>query len=286
MEQPDVLLLSNGDGASAHMVYIRPMEERTLLELVCVGMSHVQALSEAYLERRQRGDCPFNLHAFILDHPPYDPPAVFENDELVFNKKFDADFKECLDRVKPSVIFAYLIGAEHFNLSFINSPRPFDILMPGQNSDRLAAGAELIPYDLMLTTCEFMAHGLRDWLPHLQELSGLPVYQIGPPPPVTGDEFMRTHSGGALFEQIERYGIAPESLRSKVWQICVSAFERQCAAYRVEMIRPPAEALGETQCLLPQYRGHDQVHANPAYGDLLLDRMLSIAEMHAGGEIG
>jgi hypothetical protein len=128
-----------------------------------------------------------------------------------------------------------------------------------------------------------MTHGLRDWLPHLQEVSGLPVYQIGPPPPVADDDFLRASAGAELLDQIERYGIAPESLRSKVWQICLSAFERQCAGYGVELIGPPAEALGDTQCLLPQYRGRDQVHANSAYGDLLLDRMVAIAATRAGG---
>jgi hypothetical protein len=256
-----------------------------LAELICVGMSHVHAVREGFSMRQQAGPVTFDLQTFILDHPPYRPAATFQDGAVRFNQEFAEDFSRCLERTNAHAVFAYLIGAEHFNVAFVNSPRPFDIILPGGNPDSLGHGVELIPYDLLLATFEYYSHSLRDWLPYLRELTDLPIYQIAPPPPIVGDAFMQERASGDLRKQIERYGIAAETLRSKAWQVCVLAFERQCAAYGVELIRAPAEALGETQCLLPQYRGNDVVHANAAYGSLLIDRMLQIERLHAGGKV-
>ena len=252
------------------------------MNLVCIGMSHTHSLQEAYLERQRKGLDTFSLRLFTFGQPPYEHGVGIEGGKVVFNRQFEEDFKAHLEETKPKAVFMYLTGAQHFLMSFINSPRPYDILMPGGNVMDLLPNAEVISYDLMLRNCE-AASGMIDWLRHMSKLTDLPIYQIGLPPPVTGDEYLTSQARGDLKNQIERYGIAPESLRSKVWQICLTAVERQCAEFQIKVIRPPLEALDEKQCLLTQYRGHDAVHANAAYGDLLLDRMIGIVEQLSSG---
>ncbi len=256
-----------------------------LIDLVCIGMSHVHSLQEGYLDGAHFEEKGVNLRTFILGHPPYTRPDWVENGRVVFSAEFDRDFMEYLGDIKPKAIFTHMTGAQHFHLSFLNSPRPYDFFLPDDPADRgVDAGAELIPYDLMFETCELQAGGMANWLGHLRELTDLPIYQIAMPPPVTGDEFLRAQTHGDLREQIERYGIAPEAIRSKVWEVCVRAVERQCAMHRAGVIPAPQAALDANRCLLTQYRGHDAVHANGAYGRLLIDQMAEIVRRHLNGD--
>jgi hypothetical protein len=133
----------------------------------------------------------------------------------------------------------------------------------------------------MIELCDFHLSGISPWFPHLKTFSDRPVYHIALPPPVAGDDHIRRTAGPAFVEQIERYGIAPSRLRAKVWRLCFEATERLCMQHGIGLIAPPAETLDAYNCLSQEYRGHDAVHPNTAYGQLLLDRMVGIAREHS-----
>jgi hypothetical protein len=251
-----------------------------LLDLICIGASQLQHLRAAYDELQQSGTPSFRFHAFPLAEEPYKPGAYVENGKVKFVAQFDEDFRDYLCSHDPPVIFTYLGGAEHVPIALTNSARPYDVLLPGQRDSGPAPGAEIIPYDLMVAACRSYVSGWPVWFPHLREFSSRPIFQIALPPPVTGDEHIRRGAGGAFAEQIERYGVAPQRLRAKVWRLCVEATKFQCARLDVGVVGPLPETLDENECLLPRYRGGDAVHPNNYYGHLLLRHMLSIAAEH------
>jgi len=149
--------------------------------------------------------------------------------------------------------------------------------MPGDRDAERSPGVEIIPYDQMAALCAFYVSPIGAWFSHLRSFTDRPIYQIGQPPPVFGDAHIRANADPIFQEQIERYGIAPHPLRAKVWRICIEATAQLCAKHGVRLIVPPPETLGPEGCLSPGYRGRDAVDPNPAYGDLLLDRMIEIA---------
>ena len=255
-----------------------------MLDLVCIGASQLHPLNGAYRERQRDGTADFNFYPMLVSEGLYRPGMYIADGKIKFNRRFDADFRDYLAGNDPPVIFTYFGGHEHVPIALINSPRSYDILLPDEADCTLAAGAEIIPYDLMMASCRFFVGGWLAWFPHLREFTDRPIYQIAVPPPITGDDHIRQHAGSDFTEQIERYGIAPERLRAKVWQICVKATEAQCAEHGVGVVGSMPETLDANHCLLPQFRGHDAVHPNNAYGHLLLDRMLSVAAEHRRGE--
>lgn len=254
-----------------------------MLKFACIGASQTHAVRNACLERQKNGAAEFEFTFFFIHDPAYEGSVVFiEDGKIKFRPRFDADFREFVANGEVAVIFTYLGGAEHVPLSLVENARPYDVLFPGEALPATTAERQFIPYDVMLATCQNSVSGWPVWFPHLRELSDRPICHIALPPPITGDDHIRAGAGDAFREQIERYGIAPERLRGKVWRLCTIATEQVCAQHSIRMIAAPPETLDDNDCLLPEYRSDDAVHPNAKYGDLLLDRMLTVAQELSG----
>ncbi|MGA3403120.1 MAG: hypothetical protein ABSC95_28240 [Acetobacteraceae bacterium] len=247
-----------------------------MLQVVCVGASHLHSLRHAYALRQRSGEIDFAFKIFQLLEDRYKPGYTSVDGQNVFNENFGIDFQEYLETSKPSAVFTYLGGAEHALLSLTKSPRPFDFYIPGEDVQP-DLNSEIIPYDLMLATCRYRVSNMSPWFPHLRSFTKLPLYQVGPPPPIAGDDHITLQADPVFSEAIARYGVAPARLRAKVWEVCNTAMRRVCEENLVHFVAPIAEARDADGCLLLQYRSHDALHANAAYGDLMLDRIVQIA---------
>jgi hypothetical protein len=256
-----------------------------MLQIVCIGASHLHSLRHAYIQRQRSHEIDFDLKLFQLLDDRYRPAYTFMKGNFIFNESFGTDFREYLKNSGPTAVFTYLGGAEHVWLSLAKSPRPFDFYVPGEEA-ALDSDSEIIPYDLMFASCRYRISNMVPWFPHLRNFTDLPVYQIGPPPPITGDDHISLNADPLLKEQIDRCGIAPARLRAKVWETCIAAMRTLCEENLVHFVAPISEARDAEGCLLLKYRSHDAVHANTEYGDLLLDRIVRIArEIRAAEQI-
>ena len=248
-----------------------------MIDLVCVGSSHLHAIRAAVEDRARAGSLPFSFRGFQLLDDRYQPEFRVLDGKHVFNAAFDDDFCHQLEQSSPPLIFTYLGGAEHVILALVRNARPFDIIDPSDPDGRSDPEAEIIPFDVMFSTCCERINFMPLWFHHLRELADLPLCQIGLPPPITGDEHIISRAGPGFREQLAQYGVAPARLRQKVWRLCLAATRHVCQQHGVDLIEPPQDAIDADGCLKVQYRGYDEVHANRAYGDLLLDRMLHVA---------
>jgi len=248
-----------------------------MVDIVCVGNSHLNAVRAAAELRARKGTLDFSFVGFQLLDEKYQPDLVVRDGEHIFNPRFDDEFQRCVRQSGPTMIFTYLGGAEHALLALARSVRPFDLVDPSLPYDLIDLESELIPYDVMFAVCCERISFMPPWFRHLRDLAALPICQIGLPPPIAGDEHILRRAGPISRERLEQHGVAPARLRHKVWRLCLAATRHVCDENAVSLIDPPLVAVDADGCLRVQYRGQDEVHANAAYGDLLLDRMLEIA---------
>ena len=199
----------------------------------------------------------------------------------VITEAIDAEYAAIVSAADVSEIFLCCGGGEHVGISLFNN-RPFEVYMPDDGPQQEISGdCDVIPYDVLFATCASFVAEPVPFVQRIRSLSSLPMYHILPPPPPAGQDCARDRVPPIFCELIDKFGFAPAPLRHKVWHICCTAARQIYQDMGISVIEPPAEAMDERGFLAPQYAGVDLVHANEAYGALVVDRMVSIAANHA-----
>jgi hypothetical protein len=243
--------------------------------IFCIGSSHITALRDGHSVRRAAAmaggfawkEIGTNRHMKANRH--------------VITEAIDAEYAAIVSAADVSEIFLCCGGGEHVGISLFNN-RPFEVYMPDDGPQQEISGdRDVIPYDVLLATCAFHISEPVPLVQRIRSLSSLPMYHILPPPPPAAEECARDRVPPVFRDLIDKFGITPAPLRHKVWHICCTAARQTYQDMGISVIEPPAEAMDERGFLAPQYAGVDLVHANEAYGALVVDRMVSIAANHA-----
>lgn len=241
--------------------------------IFCVGSSHLWALREGYYQRLRAGrtgiftawkDIALSRH--------------FKDQQYVISAAFDDEWAGIMSEVEVSAIFLCFGGGEHAEFANI---WPFDLYMPNDaRQQAIARNGEVIPFDVMLATYASHISKALPFVQHIRGLTNLSIYHIVPPPPSASEDHVKAYPGEAYRELVDRHGVTPALLRQKVWRLCLIAARQIYGSMGISVIEPPPEALDEWGYLAPQYRVLDPVHANPDYGALVADRLVSIAANH------
>jgi hypothetical protein len=243
--------------------------------IFCIGASHIMALRDGYSVRaaaRMAGGFAWKEIA---------TPRHMKAHRHVITEAIDAEYAAIVSTADVSEIFLCCGGGEHVGISLFNN-RPFEVYMPDDDPQQeISRDCDIIPYDVLLATCAFHVLEPVPFVQRIRSLSSLPMYHILPPPPPAAEECARDRVPPVFRDLIDKFGITPAPLRHKVWHICCTAARQTYQDMGISVIEPPAEALDERGFLAPQYAGADLVHANEAYGALVVDRMVSIAANHA-----
>ncbi len=202
--------------------------------------------------------------------------------------RFRSDVLEKICRRGP--VYSFFGGSAHSALSLWEHQRPFDFVLPWDSGTPLEPDREHVPVAAVRQTLELLGARHDRMLCMLARHARGPVVHFGPPPPV-GD----THSilkeqlrkrpsaaaaskpsqegaGGALQIRVPAgtaKGFSPPWLRLKVWRLEVATIAARCESLGISFRAAPAAATDALGFLKPEYVA-DLVHANAAYGKLLL----------------
>lgn len=126
-----------------------------------------------------------------------------------------------------------------------------------------------------------VTQGLNRWLEVL--LPQLPprLLLVAPPPPVSLDR-LEGHFPAERIAAFQGLALEPPSTRLHLWRSQCAILRSVCAQRGLVFVEPPAAALDAEGFLAPAFSGADPMHANPAYGRLVLrdlhDLMQSLPE--------
>jgi hypothetical protein len=175
-----------------------------------------------------------------------------------------ADTVEKIDALGPlDVVVISVMGTMHHVFGLLKADPPFHL-----GGDRQA-------------TTAMITEGL--WLHFMQSLNATNIkfktirvhvtqrmLHLAVPPPTADNAYIVKRVGRYQNRVLTEDGINAPSLRLKLWQVEVLAVQRICSNWNVEFVPPPREALTEEGFLDPAYRAEDGLHANSAYGELVL----------------
>ena len=223
-----------------------------------VGMSHVEAVQRATLERGS------DLDVVNINQLPrvYRPPSATLN------------FVGPLAR-RPAKLFLSIGGNYHNILGLIENPIPFRIGDAEHGSVPQDETRMLVPE---ATMCEHFerqqAHKTEVTENIVRHFEGVPTFHLAPPPPVADLEGVRRRPG--VFRKHLHLGFAPPELRRKLYDIEVSNLARLCERLGIVMIPAPVEAFDADGLLKAELCERDPTHGNTAYGHLVLDQIAAL----------
>lgn len=172
---------------------------------------------------------------------------------------------------QPKGVISMIGGNTHHAYGLFEHPEPYDFVAP-ENSALAEGRRTIIPYAAMLAMMRVSLARHCTAISALKSLFSCPVYQILAPPPICDVRFLLEEPG--TFGERAQYGLAPVSLRLKLFNLQNRVFRSHCEELGMPVIEPPAEALDAEGCLLPQFADPDGTHANSDYGHLLVPRIL------------
>lgn len=251
--------------------------------LVGFGGSHIGAMITACKESPAQWSARFDISFVPFREPAYQPLLQRRDGKHEVNEKLSAEIQRQIRQKRPSYLFCSLLGGGYIVDSLINHPQPFYVLPPsgaGKQNLQMNPEARLIPYDAIVNKLGRQTAGAYALLAAVMEATGLPVYQICPPPPIGDEAHIRQYPGTLSPELIAQLGIAPKELRCTLWLAYVDVLRAKCRAVGAFFVEPPEEVFAPDGCLSSRFYSRDAVHANWKYGDLVLQQLADIAEKY------
>lgn len=234
------------------------------------GHSHLHAMLEFDWQRCNAPGGTPSRYTFVQLLAPENQPAMLPDGTLNPVLRDRVDAAHAVDPAQP--LFACISGNEYHYVGLVDHPRPFDVLLPERPDLPLRPGVDIIPAGLLRQVLEGQMEGGLQLLAAVRAAFAGPILVVQSPPPVPDNEYIRAHPI-SFAEQIALHGVAPATLRMKLWLLQSDIYRQACAAAGLAFLPVPAEACDPQGFLLPVGWRDDPVHANPWYGRLVLDQI-------------
>jgi len=198
----------------------------------------------------------------------YKPFARMESGVVVYNESMETDLIELARTHKAESFVGTLIGSEPFLWAVQGQSRPFDVILPFAPDLPRVAGSVLLPYGMLRKMAVDAISNTLKFCDRLKRLSGLPVYQLLPPPPVVSEGYVMKHAPAGLRDAMRRFGVPHPMIRNKLWRLWVDVACDLASGDDVVVIHPPPGTTDSHGFLLEKYCA-DAVHANEHYAQLV-----------------
>lgn len=241
-----------------------------------IGHSHLAALHLAY---RIRTECKqregVELHFIQLRNDRFRPAIVKE--------QLNPEIRKILNEISWGAIISMVAGNDHNVLGLVNHPIKFDFVLPEVPSLPLQSDADVLPYGL-IRRC--LAARIRTKLAVISALRTAvvaPVFHMESPPPIPSEGHIRAYPG-IFKDKIDALGVAPATLRYKLWRVHSSLVREHCMTQGITFIPAPQAMQDEDGMLVEDAWNNDPTHGNRVYGEHLFRQILSIFTPHRNVE--
>lgn len=178
--------------------------------------------------------------------------------------------------LKDAKMLVSLIGGNGHNIFGLVEMQPrIDLYDP--TIATIDANRTLLPRALVKTGLQ---RQVRFWLQLMRDVRALTpasmdMIHVAPPPPI-GDDSHILANPGPFSEPLSAYGLAPPSLRLKLWRLHIEILEACCQEGGIRFLKPEIDWCTHDGFLLPEFYGNDPSHANEDYGRRILQQVENI----------
>jgi hypothetical protein len=236
---------------------------------VLFGDSHAYAIQRAIERRIAKGrPTPVLAHRLLKE----------KNDKVIGDTTFES-FLSIASSLQPhDAVISVIGGNQHAVFSLVRHPQPYDFIEPDDHEQSLSGDVALIPYRALSS---YFSEGVkgRDGksLEEIRKVTVAKMFHIVPPPPKRDNGFIEVyHEERFAQEGITSLGVSPPELRMKFWRLQTKVLTEICRDLDIHIMLPPKKSLDKDGFLKPEYYANDATHANPEYGELIIQEIESI----------
>lgn len=243
--------------------------------IMLFGDSHSYAMQRAAERRIKKGmNVPIAIHRLLK----------LKNGVMIGDTSLENFIEKIADLASKDVVISMIGGNQHAVFSTIQHPRPYDFFEPSRPDWLPAERVDLIPYTaLRAHFADGIARGDGRSIKALREGTAAHVVHLLPPPPKRDTAHILSHHESRFAEDgIADLGVSSAELRMKCWILQKDVLVDFCRNIDVDVMFPPDEACDADGFLLPAYYANDATHANPLYGELIMQMLEARWLGHAG----
>ena len=234
--------------------------------MLLFGDSHTNAMLRAAERRVKRGEyVPLLIHRLRKK----------KKDKIIG----DTSLEEFLDKIcnlgNSDIVLSMIGGNQHAVFSTIQNPAKFDFFEPSRPDWIADHDAQIIPYSAIRDYfVDSINRGDGRSIRALRDSTSAHVVHVLPPPPKRdAAHILARHESRFAEDGIAQLGVSAPELRMKCWTLQTDVLTEFCGAIGVGVMAPPSEACDADGFLLREYYANDATHANPSYGELILQSL-------------
>ncbi|MFZ2986483.1 hypothetical protein [Ideonella sp.] len=251
------------------------------LHLLCLGQSQLACLRRALTEAdtaQALAAAQVQITVIVMNDPHFDPHFTAGHDAPDGMPHFSPALQAEIDlaSAKADAVYTSIGGTAHCVLGMLEHERPFDFTLEHDPAVPLLPGREPVPGAMVreaLAATSLFRHqrALRRFLPTALQR---PVVHLESSPPLPQDQVV--NNLGGYRRLLTPRGVAPASVRRKLWRLHSQMVAEDCAAAGIEFLPVPDSVQDETGQLLPQALSPgDPTHANDWYGRRMIEQIVS-----------
>lgn len=271
------------------------------MKVICIGNSHIGALSVAGVEDWSQGRRrPYDLFAGRLGHSDYAP--VFDGQGCL-NPQLVDDLTQARQGVAASrlhligtgfdesdrnVLVSMVGGNAHNLLALVQPPRPFDFVLGEKPDLPLDGGSERLAEAEVAAVLSSAVEGeIAPILRAMAHSVGGEIWHLESPPPIRSNDHIARHLEARFQGQPGGTRVSSPALRYKLWRLHSAAVRKCCDELGIRFLEHPAEGVDTDGFLREEHVPANATHAAPSYGRLQLDqieRLLTTAAPASPGD--
>lgn len=257
-------------------------------KVVFIGHSHLRALRLAYVARTKRlaeaGAHNGRPAEFVpLSAPAFAPRLdVPDGSKQIFNRRT----VKALSGPSVAAIVSCIGGNAYNVFGLTNHPCPFDFVLAEDPTLALDAKAQILPCNAVRQSLKRrLANNIR-LLTALRAQTDRPIFHLESPPPIPSERHIRSNPG-RFRDRIAECGVAPPTLRYKLWRLQSDLVREACEALDIAFVSVPRVTQDKAGMMVERGWARDATHGNSWYGARVLNTVLTtLTRADSAGRLG
>lgn len=249
------------------------------MKLAIIGQSHAVCVKDATMQLREcLARSGIKIDILLINNPAFKPWKEHSSDSELDGFSLIPALREAILTTAANAdrVFSLSGGMAHNIFGLTNHERPFDFVLAEDPTLPLIRERELVPSEIVKRA--LMSHwNYQDgqwFLKAITKLVQQPVSQCESPPPIRSEARI-IERAGVFGQEITKFGIAPASVRHKLWRLQGCLVKKQCSELGVAYLPVPPGSLDEHGFLSEKALCNDAVHANDWYGKCVLRQIVN-----------